>query len=95
MTAIKLTKTERAMLEQAARTTRGFMHAVHGYSTSSRSGIRGTRATMAIKSLVAKGLADSLKVEAGYEANMDGWGTTHYTGFLARITDAGRKAIQQ
>jgi hypothetical protein len=89
-----MTKTERVLLEKACRSHHGGMHAVTSYSTSSRAGLRGTRAADAIKSLCRKGLATDLRIESNHEPNLDGWGTTHYTEFGATITEAGRKALQ-
>jgi hypothetical protein len=89
----RLTKTERALLEEATRNPRGSIYAMIWRSTSSQGGPHGTRSAMAVKALVAKGLADDLKVRSNHGANGDGWGTTHATEFSARITEAGRKAL--
>lgn len=89
---IRLTKTEQALLAKAARKPHGTLSAMTWYSTSAlRTGTRGTRARDALKSLVAKGLADRYRAESNHGPNSDGWGTTHATEFTARLTEAGRQ----
>lgn len=93
---MRLTKTEQAVLEKAEMNPRGVLYAMTWYSTSAvrRRGISGTRAADAIVSLVKKGFAEDLKIESNHGPNSDGWGSTHATEYTAKITDAGRLAIQ-
>jgi len=94
MTAVRLTKTERALLEKATRNGRGNLSAMTWWSSSAKCTSHGNRAMRAIKSLVAKGLAEDLHSESNHAPNSDGWGSTHATEFWATITDSGRKALE-
>jgi hypothetical protein len=91
---MKLTKTEHAMLTEAARKPSGTLYAMTWYSTSSRQGTRGGRARDALKKLVEKGLADGYRAESNHGPNSDGWGSTHATEFTARITEKGREFLR-
>lgn len=94
MTAIRLNKTEREMLEKAARKPWGTLYAMTWWSTTAKCTSNGNRAMKALKSLVAKGLADNYKAESNHGPNVDGWGSTHATEFTAKITEAGREALK-
>jgi hypothetical protein len=92
--AIKLTKTERALLEKADCNPRGTMTSMVWCSTSAKGGNHGFRSQRALLSLVEKGLADNLREYSHRSANRDGWGTTHVDECSANITEAGRKAVE-
>jgi hypothetical protein len=92
--APRLTKTERALLEEAARRPGGALTAWIWSRTSTRSRPRGKRAASALHSLVRKGLADGFRAESTAGPDVDGAGRTHSTEYTARITAAGRAALR-
>jgi uncharacterized protein (DUF1778 family) len=90
----RLTKTERALLEEAARRPHGTLTAWIWSGTSTKSRPHGKRASSALQGLVRKGLADGLQSESTSGPDGDGAGRTHTTAFTARITAAGREALR-
>ena len=89
---MKLTKTERKLLEQAVRTTRGTIWAQTMHVTSQRRGLSGTRSVLALRALVAKGFAEDYRVEHHVHYR-NGW-ATHCSDCVATITEAGRHALE-
>ncbi len=89
-----LTKTERELLEKAARKPQGTVYAMTWWSTEAKCTSHGNRAMNALKSLVAKGLADNYRASSNHGPNVSGFGTTFATEFAATITEAGRNAIK-
>ncbi len=90
----RLTKTERALLEEAARRPDGTLTAWIWSRTSTKSRPDGKRAASALHGLVRKGLADGLQSESSSGPDGDGAGRAHTTAFTARITAAGREALR-
>ena len=91
MKTLKLTKTERVMLEEGARRGGGDIYATMWYTTHTKAGLQGVRSVDAIKSLVAKGLATDLRHYSHQDCGHRN--TTNTTSFAAKITDAGRQAV--
>ena len=91
-TKLKLTKTEREMLERAVRDGSGTVTAMHWYVTHTKAGLQGTRSTSAIRTLHLKGLVGEVKHES--RADCGPVNSVHSTEFWAKITDAGREAIR-
>jgi hypothetical protein len=90
----KLTKTERALLEGAARDPDGTLRAWLWSGMTSRPGPGGKRAVSALQGLVHKGLADGFRAESTSGPDGDDAGRMHTTEFTARITAAGREALR-
>ena len=92
---IKLTKTERELLERAARKPSGYLYAQEWWSTGEKGhSSHGSRATNAIRNLVTRGLAENLSVDSNSGPTIDSFSTIYSTEVTAKITDAGREAIR-
>jgi hypothetical protein len=89
-----LTKTERALLEQAARKPDGTLTAWIWSRTSTKARPCGKRAVSALRGLVREGLADGLQSESSSGPDGAGAGRAHTTAFTARITAAGREVLR-
>jgi hypothetical protein len=92
MTAIKLNKTQRALLEKATRNHRGSVAIVRGFQTGAK-GSYGNRATAALRQLRDMGLVGPIQTSTGREYYGNGE-CDHYTEAWATITEAGRESLR-
>jgi hypothetical protein len=98
---MKITKTQRALLERAARNSYGRTSVVTGWYTTRKSGGRhyGTREYLAAKALVEAKLlvrvGDADHSATGIRGPKGGYVGTHYgTDWGYAITEAGRVALE-
>lgn len=93
MTAVKLTKTQRALLERAARNARGTVAICHGWRSGAR-GSYGSRDSKTLVQLRDMGLVGKIEFSSGRHYYGGHGECDHYTEAWATITEAGREAIR-
>ena len=92
---MRLTKTQRALLERAARNHYGRTSVVSGYITSRRNGSYGRRESEAACKLVEAGLFEYLGAERSVRHLCHRYGADRGHDTSYRITEAGRREIER